>query len=169
MTSRRRRTSRTKTTSPTQVTQVPDAPTTESSSTSRQARIARYTEMSSGPIPPPLMLKGYENIQEGLADRIVAMAERQEAHRQRMENKVITGDGWRAWAGLGCALLVSVLTIGGGVDLGLHRPDVAGTVLSGIFGVGGLTGLAGTFVYGTRMRQNERMQKAQIMTRRSRR
>ncbi len=38
-----------------------------------------------GPLPPPQMLREYEDVFSGCADRIVAMAERQSAHRQAME------------------------------------------------------------------------------------
>ncbi len=38
-----------------------------------------------GPIPEPSVLQGYENIKAGFAERIVAMAERQAAHRQQIE------------------------------------------------------------------------------------
>lgn len=35
----------------------------------------------SGPIPPPSIIKGYEDILPGTAERIVAMAENQAKHR----------------------------------------------------------------------------------------
>ena len=37
----------------------------------------------SGPIPPPNIIKGYEEILPGSADRIIAMAENQSKHRQK--------------------------------------------------------------------------------------
>ena len=46
----------------------------------------------SGPIPPPDMLKGYNEIMPGLVDRIVITAEKQSIHRQSMEHKVINSD-----------------------------------------------------------------------------
>ena len=39
----------------------------------------------SGPIPPPNIIKGYEEVLPGSADRILAMAEKQSNHRQEME------------------------------------------------------------------------------------
>nr|DAR22085.1 MAG TPA: putative membrane protein [Caudoviricetes sp.] len=39
----------------------------------------------SGPIPPPEILSGYEQIHPGFADRIISMAEKQSAHRQGLE------------------------------------------------------------------------------------
>ena len=43
----------------------------------------------SGPLPPPHMLAEYERIQQGTADRIITMAEKQAAHRQMLENRVV--------------------------------------------------------------------------------
>ncbi len=42
-----------------------------------------------GPMPPPEVLQGYENVLKGSAERILAMAERQSSHRQRLERKVV--------------------------------------------------------------------------------
>lgn len=42
-----------------------------------------------GPIPHPRLLKGYDDIQKGFAERIVAMAEKEQQHRFDCERKVI--------------------------------------------------------------------------------
>ena len=41
----------------------------------------------SGPLPPPNIIKGYEDILPGAADRILSMAENQAKHRQEIEKK----------------------------------------------------------------------------------
>lgn len=46
----------------------------------------------SGPLPPPQILRGYNDAFAGCAERIVAMAERQSAHRQEIEKMVIDGN-----------------------------------------------------------------------------
>ena len=53
----------------------------------------------SGPLPSPEHLAGYEDVLQGLADRIVSMWERQQAHRIQMESsgleidrRVVTAD-----------------------------------------------------------------------------
>ena len=43
-----------------------------------------------GPIPPPDALASYENLQTGLADRIVRMAEAEQSHRHSLETAVTT-------------------------------------------------------------------------------
>jgi len=52
-----------------------------------------HTAMSySGPLPTAAQLRQYEEILPGLADRIVAMAERNAAHRQSLEATVVKGN-----------------------------------------------------------------------------
>ena len=48
--------------------------------------IAVYQEFA-GPIPPPSMMKQYEETLPGSADRILKMAEKQSEHRQWVEKK----------------------------------------------------------------------------------
>ncbi|MFC2293932.1 MAG: DUF2335 domain-containing protein [Leptotrichia hongkongensis] len=47
--------------------------------------VAKSVSFRSAPIPTVEELQGYENIQEGLASRIVAMAENQQKNRQKIE------------------------------------------------------------------------------------
>ena len=47
--------------------------------------ISKSLSFRSAPIPTVEELQGYENIQEGLASRIVAMAEKQQENRQKIE------------------------------------------------------------------------------------
>ena len=46
----------------------------------------------SGPLPAPADFSRYEDALPGAAERILAMAERQSAHRQTIEIKVISSD-----------------------------------------------------------------------------
>lgn len=43
----------------------------------------------SGPLPPPSVLGAYESLSPGLTDRIVEMAEREQAHRHRMDDETV--------------------------------------------------------------------------------
>jgi uncharacterized membrane protein len=40
-----------------------------------------------GPLPPPDLLRAYENLCAGSADRIISMAEAESRHRQGLENR----------------------------------------------------------------------------------
>jgi len=42
-----------------------------------------------GPIPPPEILRGYEEVLSGSADRILAMAEKEQAHRHSNEDEIV--------------------------------------------------------------------------------
>lgn len=45
----------------------------------------------SGPLPPPELLAKYNDVIPNGAERIMAMAERQSSHRERLEYRVVDG------------------------------------------------------------------------------
>jgi len=62
-------------------------PNSDSNSTdSRQMVMASSQEFFAGPLPPPYIMQGYENILPGSADRILKMAEGEQSHRHAMES-----------------------------------------------------------------------------------
>ncbi|WP_060988319.1 DUF2335 domain-containing protein [Photobacterium leiognathi] len=98
----------------------------------------------SGPIPPPRMLNDYENVQSGLAERIVAMAEKEQSHRHALEDKAVTGEISKDKRGQNYALLSSLVIILGSIGLIYTGHEVSGSILAG----GTLTGLAYIFISG---------------------
>lgn len=98
----------------------------------------------SGPIPPPSMLREYNAVDEGLANRIVTMAETQQNHRQQLENKSVEAAIKTESRGQHYALIVSVLIIAGSMYLIGTGKEIAGSILAG----GTLTGLAYIFITG---------------------
>jgi len=117
-----------------------------------QAEISRQF---SGPIPPPDVLREYDNILPGSAERLIKMAEVQSAHRQGLESKVIGSDVYRANAGLWIGAIVAALSIAAGSYLVSIDHDVAGTTIA----TGVVVSLVGVFVYGTISRRQERSRK----------
>jgi uncharacterized membrane protein len=107
-----------------------------------QARIFSYEY--SGPLPPPELLRQYEEIVPGLAKEFGEAFVRQGKHRQRMEwNHLIHGI-IRSYAGLVAGLII-VLAFGYLAFLTIMAGhEVPGT----IFGTVDLVALAGVFVYG---------------------
>lgn len=105
-----------------------------------------------GPLPPPEILAGYESTLPGAADRILAMAERQAAHRQALEAAVVEGDSRRHLIGLAAGVVVtmSALALAGVLAYLGHSGFSALTALAPI------AALAGVFVYGDRSRRRER-------------
>ena len=120
----------------------------------------QFTVAFSGPLPPPEVLRQYNEIVPGLASRIVAQAEAQTAHRISLENKVIDSDTRRSRQGLVCGFVVSLLCVAGGIVAVLMGHDWAGATIA----TGAVVALTGVFVYGTAMRRSERTEKAKIMT-----
>ena len=64
-----------------------------------------------GPIPPPDLLRQYNEIIPDGANRILKMAEAQSAHRIDLEATVIKGDDRRANWGLGTGFTIGIVLI----------------------------------------------------------
>lgn len=109
-----------------------------------------------GPIPPPDILRQYDEVQSGAANRILTMAEKQSEHRTRMESTVVNGDSRRAYLGIIAALIIALSIVGCGTFLIYNGHQWAGTSLIGL----DIIGLVGVFVYGTKTRRDERQQKS---------
>lgn len=59
------------------------------------ARVVQQTvqaQFHQGPLPPPELLRQYDTISPGAADRIIAMAEGEAVHRRESENKQLDSD-----------------------------------------------------------------------------
>ncbi|MBF8265240.1 MAG: Protein of unknown function DUF2335, rane [Dehalococcoidia bacterium] len=116
-------------------------------------------ESFSGPLPKPSILKEYNDVVPGAAERILNMAEKQAEHRQFLEKTVIIGDSKRAFYGLWAGVGVAVSVLGGAVFLIFTGHDFAGAVVAGL----DITGLVSAFIYGTVSRRSERTQKTALM------
>lgn len=106
-----------------------------------------------GPIPLPETMREYDYIVPGLAARIVDWVEREGEHRRAMEHSLIR----LSWAGLWCALAVTLVTIGGGMLLALRGRSTAGLI--GIMGA--VAGLVIVFVAGRRRLSADTLAQAQ--------
>ena len=106
----------------------------------------------SGPIPPPELLKQYDEIIPNGANRIVTMAEKQSSHRIGLERTVIRGDSIRAYLGLFTGFVFGVFAFYLSYRLIMAGHDKAGVILA----TTDVVSLVGTFVYGTRSRKQER-------------
>lgn len=109
---------------------------------SNETRVVARASFS-GPLPPPEILKGYESILPGLADRVVKMAENQSAHRQQLESRVIWFDGIRSSLGLVFGLIIALSGIVAGSYLVLHGNNITGLVSL----ITPLAVIVGAFVY----------------------
>ena len=99
-------------------------------------------EAFSGPIPQPEVLRDYEHVLPGLAERIVRWTEDEASHRRAVERSLVQ----LSWGGLWSALLLAFTTILGGMLLAWYGRNVVG--MTGVMGA--LAGLVIVFLAGQR-------------------
>ena len=106
-------------------------------------------KFTSGPIPDPESLMKYEQIESGLANRIVAMAEKQQEHlhkletsqgdhRRDLESRVVIGDQLRARIGQISASVIGLSTIAAGTYVAVTTSVLYGSGIIGAVFAGGL-------------------------------
>ncbi len=117
--------------------------------------LAEISQSFSGPLPPPDILRQFDEVVPGAAERIIKMAEEQSAHRRELEKKVISSDIARSKWGqfLGFVIAIAGLAVSAIVAI------YGNALVSGIIGVGTLASLVGVFMYGSRNRSKEREEK----------
>jgi len=71
----------------------------------------------SGPLPPPDALERYNEVLPGAAERIIAMAESQHAHRQSLEKHVIHSNISAQKLGTVLGFIVAMTVVVGGMFL----------------------------------------------------
>lgn len=105
----------------------------------------------SAPLPPPDLLKQYNEVFPGCAERIVAMAESQSSHRQQVESKVIAGNVTSQTTGLWLGFILALIVILSGAWL-VYTGHVAwGAAFAGF----PLVSLVSVFVLGKRQQTKQ--------------
>jgi uncharacterized membrane protein len=75
------------------------------------AQFASAAHHFSGPLPPPEILKKYEELLSGSANRIFVMAEGQSQHRQTLEKKVVESNCFNERLRMALGFAICVLAI----------------------------------------------------------
>lgn len=89
-----------------------------------------------GPIPSPEDLRGYEDVQAGLADRLVSMAEREQDHRHTQESLDGQEARSRARSGQWIAAALMTFMLAGGIVLAYTgREGTGATAIIGTLGM----------------------------------
>jgi uncharacterized membrane protein len=145
--------------SPTKLDQLILGPGAQPLAVSQKHQVTLSTSYS-GPVPPPAVLKQYNDLVPGSAARILDQAEKQTAHRIELEKLVTTSDIWRANWGLAAGFTVAMTAIVGGIALAFFGHEVSGGAIAGVAGAG----LVSAFIYGTTVRKNERQDRARLMS-----
>lgn len=119
---------------------------------------------SAGPIPSPDLLRQYEALRPGLADRIVKMAEEEAQHRRAIETEIIAvqsrdQNAYRFSELLGqiFGLLIGLTAISGAVFCAVHGAQIAGAFI----GTTGVTGLVTAFILGRTLLMKQKQQESQ--------
>lgn len=123
----------------------------------RFASLIHYQEQFSGPIPPPKILKGYEDITSGSANRIISMAEKEQEHRHSMEKSMLNSGNRREELGLWFGFVLAMtLGLGGIYLISIGRP-VEGFVAI----IAEITTLVGAFILAQREKRLENVDQDQ--------
>ena len=135
---------------PVQQINVGPQPPTAGTPIRQRAGMASIQQFS-GPMPPPVLLREYEDICPGSADRMLRMAEQEAEHRRKTESEIISAQQEysnkqfaEARFGQVCALVITIAALIGGVYTAVNGHEIAG----GIIGVGGIGGIVTTFILG---------------------
>lgn len=116
----------------------------------------RREEYYEGPLLPQQIAE-YDKTETGRQFLSVMMAQSQ--HRMQLERMVIESDIRHASWGLISAVVISLTFLAAGVGVTLAGHDWVG----GATIIGSIGSLAGTFIYGTKSRREERTEKAKLM------
>lgn len=114
----------------------------------------------SGPIPPPEILKKYDEICPGAADRLIQMAENQSSHRHSMENRSLELDHQRSMAGMWCGFAVALA----GFSVAAWIAWLGHPWIGMMFASVDIVSLVGVFVYGKQHTAKERRERMQALS-----
>jgi uncharacterized membrane protein len=113
-----------------------------------------------GPIPPPSLLASYDEVQPGLAERLVKMAETQATHRQGIESRLVDARISTEKAGMFCGVFVAIAVLAAASWFAYLGHPVSAAFL----GIGDLTALVTVFVTGQRAKAAK---KAEVATKKA--
>lgn len=106
----------------------------------------------SGPLPHPDILRQFEEVLPGSAERIFNQFEAQSAHRRSLEATVVDSGAFSQKLGTVSGLLIGILGVGGGLWLAHDGKSLEG--LSTSFTT--LAVLVGTYLFKRRKQDSER-------------
>jgi len=117
---------------------------------------ASISQQYSGPLPPPELLERFNQVIPSGAERIMAMAEQQSAHRINIETTVVKNQQWQSTLGQYFALFVTVFGLSISAWAIFTGHDGAG----GTIGVATISSVAYAFITGRNKQQADLKAKA---------
>lgn len=105
----------------------------------------------SGPIPSPEVLEGYKTVLPDAPERILAMAEREQSHRHKLEQQQVSAytrdikdDRYEGRLGQIFAVTIALTAIACGTYLAINDKQISGSIIS----ASGIGGIVTVFVKG---------------------
>ena len=130
--------------------------TKQLSQQNKNSLIAEVTQIERQSIlPPPEEMTQYEKLRPGITDVLLTAFQEQTHHRIEIEKKVIDSVISNSKRGQIFAFILSLIVIIGGFSLIFLDKNALG--ITSILGA--LTALVGTFIYGNKTKQKERIEK----------
>ena len=117
--------------------------------------VKREEHSFSGPLPHPEILRQFEQVSPGAAERNIKMAEDQSIHLRELEKQVISSDISRSKWGQILGFIISICGLSASAFIAIFGNPIAGTII----GVGTIASLVGVFMYGSNIRNQERERK----------
>ncbi|TAE38321.1 MAG: DUF2335 domain-containing protein [Sphingobacteriales bacterium] len=117
----------------------------------------RQASSFSGPIPPPQILKGYNEVVKDGAERIVIMAEKQSNHRMQLEDHAIKEELKQSRLGQIFGFILGLVGFGLATTLAMFGHEA----IAGIFGTTTILGLVTVFVLGKKAQQKDLSNKSE--------
>ncbi len=107
---------------------------TQRSAAQVQHQVEIQGKFYSGPLPQAADLKAYGEIASEFPLRILAMAEKEQAHRHKEESKYGSGERWIAGIGQVFGFLIALAFLAGAVLFLMHDKSIEGfgTMIAGL-------------------------------------
>ena len=116
--------------------------------------IAQFQTLSrsfSGPLPHPEILKGYNDIDPGLVERVFQMAEADGRHERKMEWEGLKRANREVHVGQILGFVLGAFVVACGTYAAVQGHTVSGSII----GSGGVVGIVAAFIYGSRQSNKE--------------
>lgn len=124
-------------------------------------KILRVEQFFQGPIPHPDILRGYEKISKGSANRIIAMAEKEANHRHYLEERAAKDDSRDSLLGIIAAIVLPIAILTSGVVIAINVQSIAGVIAGTLLDLAGIGTIIKTFLANTRpSKRNEEKDKS---------
>jgi uncharacterized membrane protein len=109
----------------------------------------------SGPLPSPEVLKKFDEVVPGAAERIIKMAEEQSTHRRSLEKGVIESDIIRSKWGQILGFIIAIFGLVVSTLISIYGNAATGALI----GFTTIASLVSVFMYGSKTRSKEREEK----------